>query len=108
MLGPASQSYTAEVEHDTDLSLTAKVEKREWQDQNLVMAHEPSWTYHWGSKEGGVEDSGVDGQTQDVSSGGQRENSPKPHQRLHCEPREKGAGRGLGCGSATNVLGVKA
>lgn len=61
-----------------------------------------------GSKEGGVGDSGVDGQTQAVSSGGQRENSLKLHQRLGCERREKGAGRGLGRRSATNVLGVKA
>lgn len=61
-----------------------------------------------GSKEGGVGDSGVDRQTQAVSSGGQRENSPKSHQRLGCEQREKGAGRGLGRASATNVLGVKA
>lgn len=108
MLGPTSQSYSVEVERDTDLSLTAEVEKTGWQEQNLVTAHEPSWTYHWGSKEGGVEDSGVDGQTKDMSSGGQRENSPKPHQRPGCEQREKGAGRGLGRGSATNKLGVKA
>lgn len=33
MLGPASQSYSVEVDRDTDLSLTAEVDKRGWQDQ---------------------------------------------------------------------------